>query len=542
MPQKTAPKSVEVEIKRDNDVDITVSAAGLPRYVTAKEDTRVLRKIDRYIMPIMFVIYFLQYMDKQALSFSSVFGIIGDAHLVGNQYSILGSMVYIAQLLLQPLSAYFLVKLRLSLYIPFIVTCWGGTLACMSAARAFAPLLVGRFFLGAFEASIQSAFILVGQIWYRRHEQGFRVAVWYSNNGWGNIFGSLIMYGIGHIHSKSLFRYQIIFLLLGCVTFLAGLASFFVFPDNPTECKFLSEEDKIIAVERLRANNQGLENKQFKPSQAFEMITDLKSWCWMSIMFLMAIPAGGISTFGPLILKGFGFDGFTVMLFNIPFGVMQVCAIFTAFWVAKRFRMKSPVILILLVPCITGAALLFQLGRSHEDLPGLLIAYYMLACHSSVIPLIFNWQSTNVAGHTKKTTVRTYQTTAFMTMGTVSGNIVGPLLFRPSEQPHYTRGLRAMLACYSSVFFIVCCAVTYLRYLNAKNTKRRVLAGKAAKIIDYSMLSAKEAEIARARAREVLEMDGGGNRQEVNAGVMEKEGQSAFEDTTDLQNDEFIVS
>jgi len=44
-------------------------------------------------------------------------------------------------------------------------------------------------------------------------------------------------------------------------------------------------------------------------SQAFEMITDLKSWCWMALMFLMAIPAGGIGTFGPLILKGFGFDG-----------------------------------------------------------------------------------------------------------------------------------------------------------------------------------------------------------------------------------------
>jgi hypothetical protein len=96
--------------------------------------------------------------------------------------------------MLQPLSAYFLVKFRLSLYIPFVVTCWGATLACMSAARNFTGLLVGRFFvremvcilvsrlmrtasqLGALEASIQSAFILVGQIWYRRHEQGFRVA------------------------------------------------------------------------------------------------------------------------------------------------------------------------------------------------------------------------------------------------------------------------------------------------------------------------------------------------------------------------------
>jgi hypothetical protein len=30
--------------------------------------------------------------------------------------------------------------------------------------------------LGAFEASIQAAFVLIGQLWYRRQEQGFRIA------------------------------------------------------------------------------------------------------------------------------------------------------------------------------------------------------------------------------------------------------------------------------------------------------------------------------------------------------------------------------
>lgn len=37
-------------------------------------------------------------------------------------------------------------------------------------------MMMNKTKLGAFEASIQPAFILVGQIWYRRHEQGFRVA------------------------------------------------------------------------------------------------------------------------------------------------------------------------------------------------------------------------------------------------------------------------------------------------------------------------------------------------------------------------------
>jgi hypothetical protein len=33
----------------------------------------------------------------------------------------------------------------------------------------------------------------------------------------------------------------------------------------------------------------------------------------MALMFLIATPAGGINTFGPLILKGFGFDGLAAL-------------------------------------------------------------------------------------------------------------------------------------------------------------------------------------------------------------------------------------
>uniref|UniRef100_A0A8H8CF61 Major facilitator superfamily (MFS) profile domain-containing protein n=1 Tax=Psilocybe cubensis TaxID=181762 RepID=A0A8H8CF61_PSICU len=146
------------------------------RHYSAQEDARLLRKIDRHIMPIIFFIYFLQLVDKQILSFSSVFGLSRDADLVGDDYSLLGSIVYIAQLVMQPLSSYLLVKFRLSIYVPLIVTCWGATLLCMTAAKNFVGLLIARFFLGAFEASVQASFILVIQFWYRRKEQGFRLA------------------------------------------------------------------------------------------------------------------------------------------------------------------------------------------------------------------------------------------------------------------------------------------------------------------------------------------------------------------------------
>ncbi|KAL6957688.1 hypothetical protein U1Q18_051439 [Sarracenia purpurea var. burkii] len=54
--------------------------------------------------------YFLVTLDKASLSYSSVFGIQADAHLHGNEYSLLGSVVYIAQLVFQPISAIAIVR------------------------------------------------------------------------------------------------------------------------------------------------------------------------------------------------------------------------------------------------------------------------------------------------------------------------------------------------------------------------------------------------------------------------------------------------
>ena len=89
----------------------------MPVPITAEEDKRVLKKIDWHLQPVIMGIYFLVTLDKASLSYSSVFGIQADAHLHGNEYSLLGSIVYIAQLVFQPISAIAIVKMRLSLWV-----------------------------------------------------------------------------------------------------------------------------------------------------------------------------------------------------------------------------------------------------------------------------------------------------------------------------------------------------------------------------------------------------------------------------------------
>lgn len=64
-----------------------LTSAGHTVVVTAEDNKRILRKIDSRILPVLLVVYCLQYLDKGSLSYASVFGILDQAHLEGQEYS-----------------------------------------------------------------------------------------------------------------------------------------------------------------------------------------------------------------------------------------------------------------------------------------------------------------------------------------------------------------------------------------------------------------------------------------------------------------------
>lgn len=57
------------------------------------EAKRVLRKIDMRIVPILFVVYLLQYLDKNSLNFSTAYGFKEGTHLHKQQYSWLSMLL-----------------------------------------------------------------------------------------------------------------------------------------------------------------------------------------------------------------------------------------------------------------------------------------------------------------------------------------------------------------------------------------------------------------------------------------------------------------
>jgi MFS family permease len=456
----------------------------------------IRRKTDKVILVILIWVYFLQVrfpvafsqsrthtsqiLDKSVLGYGSIFGLQTDTGLVGNQYSLIGSIAPIAQLAWQPFSSILIVKIPHRILMPSLVLGWGIAQAAMAGCHNYAGLLATRFFLGLFEAGCLPLFSIITNQWYRRSEQPIRVAAWYGTNGAATIFASAISFGLGHIHSETLKSWQIIFLFVGIITILTAPLIYWKLDSSIETARFLTPHERLQAVERLRANRTGIGSRSFEISHFWELILEPKTYLWIAMSLLLNVGASVTNTFGPLILSGLGFDKYITSLLNMPFGAVQLIIILLACYAAQRSKLKAPVLLVLVLPVIVGLAMLYTIPRGQTG--ALLGGYYLLAFLFGSNPLIVSWIVGNTAGTTKKSLIM-----SLYNAGASAGNIIGPLLFSIKDAPTYFPGLRAVLVIFITLAIVIFLQFGNLVFLNRLQSRRRVANGKLANIHDASM-------------------------------------------------------
>lgn len=305
-----------------------------------------------------------------------------------------------------------------------------------------------------------------------------------------------------------------IFLFTGLITIATVPFVYWKLDNDVASARFLTELERAQAIERLRANQTGAGSRDFKKHHLIEAALDIKTYLFIGMSLGSNLGAQVTNTFGPLILKNFGFDKYKTSLLNMPFGAIQYIVILAVAYAAVKFRWKSITLLIILLPILAGLAMLYALPRGASHTAPLLVGYYLLAFIFGCNNLIVAWILANTAGQTKKSVMVSLYNAAAS-----AGNIIGPLLFSSNDAPAYRPGLRKMLGVFVMIICVVIIQVGNLLFLNRLQSKRRVRNGKSAKIHDHSM------------EERYVDIDADN---EFSVGNM------AFADLTDRENDEFV--
>ena len=273
----------------------------------------------------------------------------------------------------------------------------------------------------------------------------------------------MLGYGIGHIRG-ALASWKYEFLIVGAFCCVWGIVMFIFLPDSPVTAPGLSLSHRRVAVERLRSNQTGVENKHFKPHQVKEAFMDYKLYLLFLAGVVGNIPNGGISNFGTLIIQGFGFSTLVTTLMQVPYGAIICLSIL--FFVILNDRLgrnwRCVMIICSLMPNLAGAfGLRFVSTDQHV---ARLICYYLTGPYNAGFVLILSLSTANIAGHTKKVV-----TNAVLFLGYCTGNIAGPFFYKSEQAPTYSLGIWSMIVSH----LMEICVILLLRFLLQRENARR---------------------------------------------------------------------
>ncbi|PSN59379.1 MFS transporter [Corynespora cassiicola Philippines] len=431
--------------------------------IDAETNRRLLRKIDLHIMPLICIVYFLQYIDKTAISYASVTGILESTNLHGNQFNWVASIFFFGQLAFEFPTIRLIQLFPLAKYVAVNVTIWGAVLASLAACKTYESLLACRFLLGAAEAAVVPAWVIFTSQWYTKNEQAFRVGIWFSVCGAAQMFGGYFAYGVAnHVGgdvNAALKGWQIIFLFLGLFTSVIGISFWFIMPDSPENAGFLSEDEKAAHIERIRGNEQGIGSRTFKWDQFREALVDPMTWLYAFWIFAANIPNSIATSFGNILVKGMGYTSKESLLLVTPLGAYEIVVLVGLTWIAMKKEQRLYACIAGHIPAIIGAILMATTNKTPA-----LIGYYL----SGGIPIgwttILGLQASNVAGSTKKVTVSVIGTIAY-----TIGNIISPQTFQARDAPRYLPAKISIVILY----FLITVDLFIMRWVFVRRNKER---------------------------------------------------------------------
>ncbi|KAL8810628.1 MAG: hypothetical protein Q9200_002420 [Gallowayella weberi] len=318
----------------------------------AKEKALV-RKIDLFLLPTIWLMYLLSYVDRtkcvsckasrgvallisDSIGNAKIAGMQNDLRLSSSQYSISLIVFFVSYVIFEVPSNLILSKSRPSVFLPTIMILWGVVTCCMAAVQNYRQLIALRFVVGVLEAGFAPGVLLILSSWYKREEQSKRFAVYISAAILSGAFGGLLAGSITKNleGSHGIRGWRWLFIVEGSATVGWACISHFLLLDFPLTSKYLSEEERRLASERLLAGDGACANDEHRLGPLQAVIKSLSNWrVWLfTAGYMVIVGSSTLSYFYPTLVEGLGYKSNKAQYMTVPiYAVAFVCNAFTGY-------------------------------------------------------------------------------------------------------------------------------------------------------------------------------------------------------------------
>lgn len=285
---------------------------------TDPEEIRLVKRLDLFIMPTLWSMYWLNYLDRNAIALARLDGLEKDLNLTSAQYQTCVSILFVGYILGQVPSNMLLTRVRPSYYMAGCMALWAVVSSLTAVATDFKGLLLTRFFLGVTEAPYYPGALYILGIFYTRKEIATRISILYTGNILATAFAGLIALGIFEMSGLGgISGWQWLFIIQGAVTFVIACLSILTLPDNPLTTKWLSPEQRLLAESRIVKDTVGHKENISAIQGLKDAARDPKLWLF-AFMQHMHLAANGFKNFFPTAVETLGFNRTITLVLTCP--------------------------------------------------------------------------------------------------------------------------------------------------------------------------------------------------------------------------------
>ncbi|KAL9108757.1 MAG: hypothetical protein Q9227_006553 [Pyrenula ochraceoflavens] len=386
-------------------------------------EKKLRRKIDTLIMPLVILVYLMNYIDRNNYAAARLQGLEDDLHLTGEQYQTALSILFVAYIL---------------------------TLATLRPVDSSLDSLVWyseRFGVAddnnKTEAPFFAGVLFYLSKWYTKEELAFRMSIFYAGSLISGAFGNLIAAGIlsGLAGARGYAAWQWLYIIEGSITIFIGLIICVVLPDFPDTWRALSPEMKAVANRRLAI--EAAEADVDEPGGMSQLrglklaMLDPKTYI-LAIAYMSITGAAGFQNFFPTLTGTLGYGHIVSLLLVAPPYVFMVFYSFLHNWYSDKFHNRFWFFVYPIPITIVGWIVFMTTDSFGPRYFSLFLMNFVFAINGTC----YGW----IANAIPRPPAKRAASYAFINAIGNSASIWTPYTYRDQDKPHYVLALCVCIA------------------------------------------------------------------------------------------------
>lgn len=428
-----------------------------PAPSTSPSRRRLVRTLDRRLMPILFLSYLFFFLDKSNIAFAYIHGLARDLRFVEDQFNIALVVFFVPNLLLAIPGNLLLRRVGGARWLSQLMVAWGLVTFCTAFVKDARGLYITRVFLGAAESSFLGGTLIYLGFFYDQAELVLRVGLLYAASPLAGFLGGLLAGGLSLIDlpfpTSQFQRWPWIFLVEGAATIVLGLLALWLLPNTPAE---LSGTEQTPHPAEDARDKSTLTDDRLSWKLCKRGILNTMTMLMAAGAFFSIISIYSYALFLPTIIREMGYRAVVASLMTAPPNFVGFVGTVLLCEASRRYRRTG----VFLIFCAAVAAVGFALLLTGGRLPGRLVLVVLQYAGTFLVslgvhplaPLALTWLHVNTSPHY----VRAVALGFVVTVGNF-GPFVASFTYIPREAPQYTRGHAinvASLVCLAAVSFV----------------------------------------------------------------------------------------